>query len=150
MLSHEERKARARAFWHPQQASLALNSTAYRQANYAKQARNQRKQTVVIMFFISLTIASKWKGNLTKCGFIGMLIYVLMNGMAASSNLQFQYGPTGGLIYGLILGSFYSVIVIWIPVWIIMARRRSKASKMQSLSTAQDLRACDKLNPIDQ
>jgi hypothetical protein len=81
---------------------------------------------MILLFFLSLFIASKWKGSLTKCGFIGMAIYVLFSAMAASTNLQFQYGSDGGFVYGLILASIYSIFLIWIPVWIIMAGRRRK------------------------
>jgi hypothetical protein len=84
---------------------------------------------MILLFFISLWIAFKWKGSLTKCGFIGMAIYTLLNALAASSNLQFQYGPVGGFVYGLILAFIYSVFLIWIPVWIAMARRRKRPAQ---------------------
>jgi uncharacterized membrane protein len=89
---------------------------------------------MILLFFISLLIAWKWKGSLTKCGFIGMTIYVLINGMASSTNLQFQYGQAGGFIYGAIMATVFSIFLIWIPVWIIMFVRRKRSRKTDDQS----------------
>jgi hypothetical protein len=82
---------------------------------------------MILLFFISLWIAFKWKGSLTKCGFIGMAIYTLLNALAASGSPQNE--PVGGFVYGLTLASIYSVFLIWIPVWIAMARRRKRTNQ---------------------
>jgi hypothetical protein len=81
---------------------------------------------VILLFFVSLFIAFKWKGSLTKCGFIGMAIYVAMSACAA------PLSPVTGLVYG----TGFSIFVIWIPVWIAMVRRRIQRKDKSQVRTA--------------
>jgi hypothetical protein len=73
---------------------------------------------MILLFFISLWIAFKWKGSLTKCGFIGMAIYVSLNTL-------------GGGIAGFVVATILSLFVIWTPVWIAMARRRKRTTQLE-------------------
>jgi hypothetical protein len=70
---------------------------------------------MILLPIISFLIASKWKGSLTQCGFIGMAIYCLLASLAGA-------GRSGayGAGYALAQSAIFSVFLIWMPVWIVM------------------------------
>jgi hypothetical protein len=80
---------------------------------------------MILLFFVSLFIADKWKGNLTKCGFIGMAIYVSLNTLAGCGKNYAE--PIAGGVTGFGTATIFSLFLIWLPVWIIMFRRRNRS-----------------------
>jgi Flp pilus assembly protein TadB len=85
---------------------------------------------MILLPIISLVIASKWKGSLTRCGFIGMAIYCLLAFLAGA-------GHSGGYGAGYALGQalVFSVFLIWIPVWIVMIVRARAKRRQEHEST---------------